>query len=193
MASPPTPELQPFIAAIGRRLSAAGIPFMLIGGQAVLVHGRPRLTEDIDITLGLAPAGWQTIRAVCADLDLEPSLRPARPPPANRAPRRFHLLDDAVRAASDRPRRACGRGRRTGAVRERRRPDHSQAVRRSATRPRRRGRRGAPRWRSPRLALHRPVGRRVRATPRTRRHEAAAQRRTTRSGPRVRATRPLGA
>lgn len=26
---------------------------MVIGGQAVLVHGEPRLTEDIDITLGV--------------------------------------------------------------------------------------------------------------------------------------------
>ncbi len=25
---------------------------MLIGGQAVLLHGQPRLTEDIDVTLG---------------------------------------------------------------------------------------------------------------------------------------------
>ena len=29
---------------------------MVIGGQAVLVHGQPRLTQDIDITLGVEPA-----------------------------------------------------------------------------------------------------------------------------------------
>lgn len=28
---------------------------MLIGGQAVLLHGEPRLTQDIDVTLGVAP------------------------------------------------------------------------------------------------------------------------------------------
>jgi len=28
---------------------------MLVGGQAVLLHGRPRLTEDTDITLGVGP------------------------------------------------------------------------------------------------------------------------------------------
>lgn len=33
-------------------LDAAHIPYMVIGGQAVLVHGEPRLTRDIDITLG---------------------------------------------------------------------------------------------------------------------------------------------
>ena len=34
-------------------LTAAGIPYMVIGGQAVLLHGQPRATLDIDITLGV--------------------------------------------------------------------------------------------------------------------------------------------
>lgn len=72
MGSPPAPDLASLIAAISRRLGAGRIPFMLIGGQAVLLHGRPRLTEDIDITLGLAPDAWQTIREVCAELQLTP-------------------------------------------------------------------------------------------------------------------------
>ena len=29
------------------------IPYLIIGGQAVLVHGEPRLTRDIDVTLGV--------------------------------------------------------------------------------------------------------------------------------------------
>lgn len=33
-------------------LDAAGLPYMVIGGQAVLLHGEPRLTRDIDLTLG---------------------------------------------------------------------------------------------------------------------------------------------
>lgn len=72
MGSPPAPDVASFIAAIGRRLHAGRIPFMLIGGQAVLLHGRPRLTEDIDITLGLDPAAWLTIRQACTDLQLDP-------------------------------------------------------------------------------------------------------------------------
>ena len=28
---------------------------MVIGGQAVLIYGEPRLTRDIDITLGVGP------------------------------------------------------------------------------------------------------------------------------------------
>jgi len=72
MASRPGPDLQQFIAGVARELAGRGIPFMLIGGQAVLVHGRPRLTEDIDITLGAAPDQWRVIRDVCATLKLAP-------------------------------------------------------------------------------------------------------------------------
>ena len=69
---PPEPDLQGFIASIARQLTARRVPFMLIGGQAVLVHGRPRLTEDVDITLGVPPDEWWVIRDVCADLHLHP-------------------------------------------------------------------------------------------------------------------------
>lgn len=31
------------------------IPYMVIGGQAVLLYGEPRLTQDIDVTLGAGP------------------------------------------------------------------------------------------------------------------------------------------
>ena len=41
------------IQRIGRQLDASRIPYMIIGGQAVLLYGRPRLTRDIDITLGV--------------------------------------------------------------------------------------------------------------------------------------------
>jgi len=41
------------LAAVARSLEAASLPYMVIGGQALLVHGEPRLTKDIDITLGV--------------------------------------------------------------------------------------------------------------------------------------------
>ena len=41
------------LARIAGALESAGIPYMIIGGQAVLLHGEPRLTRDIDITLGV--------------------------------------------------------------------------------------------------------------------------------------------
>ncbi len=37
---------------IGHALDANRFPYMIIGGQAVLLYGEPRLTKDIDITLG---------------------------------------------------------------------------------------------------------------------------------------------
>ncbi|MGQ0551729.1 MAG: nucleotidyl transferase AbiEii/AbiGii toxin family protein [Planctomycetota bacterium] len=40
------------LGRIASALDAARVPYMVIGGQAVLVHGEPRLTRDIDITLG---------------------------------------------------------------------------------------------------------------------------------------------
>lgn len=44
---------QSLLARLARALDTARIPYMVIGGQAVLLHGEPRLTRDVDITLGL--------------------------------------------------------------------------------------------------------------------------------------------
>jgi hypothetical protein len=41
------------LEALARKLAELGIPYMVIGGQAVLFYGEPRLTRDIDITLGI--------------------------------------------------------------------------------------------------------------------------------------------
>lgn len=41
------------LARIGEALNKAAIPYIIIGGQAVLVYGEPRLTRDIDVTLGV--------------------------------------------------------------------------------------------------------------------------------------------
>jgi hypothetical protein len=55
------------LATIARRLDEHGIPYMVIGGQAVLLYGEPRLTEDIDITLGVAVDALELVmRAVSA-------------------------------------------------------------------------------------------------------------------------------
>ena len=41
------------ISRIAAELKRAEIPYMILGGQAVLLHGLPRMTKDIDITLGV--------------------------------------------------------------------------------------------------------------------------------------------
>lgn len=60
------------LARLTRELEGRGIGFMLIGGQAVLLHGRPRLTEDIDLTLGVGPDRFPEVGEACRSLDLEP-------------------------------------------------------------------------------------------------------------------------
>jgi hypothetical protein len=56
---------------IGRSLRRASIPYMVIGGQAVLIYGEPRMTRDIDITLGVGPADWERVAALFAGLNLK--------------------------------------------------------------------------------------------------------------------------
>jgi len=66
------PDFSAFLGAIATALRGRDLPFMLIGGQAVLVHGQPRLTEDIDITLGIDPTQLGTVLDVCSALALDP-------------------------------------------------------------------------------------------------------------------------
>ena len=53
------------------RLDRRGIPYMVIGGQAVLLYGEPRLTRDIDITLGISPQKAGEVVTLARELDLE--------------------------------------------------------------------------------------------------------------------------
>jgi hypothetical protein len=71
MASRP-PDLPGLLARLARVLDAQRLPFMLIGGQAVLVHGVPRLTEDIDVTLGVDPGQLPRVLDICREADLAP-------------------------------------------------------------------------------------------------------------------------
>jgi predicted nucleotidyltransferase len=68
----PQPDLSSFLAALTLELQQRGLHFMLIGGQAVLLHGRPRFTEDVDVTLAAGPAALPLVRAACEALDLSP-------------------------------------------------------------------------------------------------------------------------
>ena len=67
------------LESIARGLERLGIPYMLIGGQAVLLYGEPRLTRVIDVTLGTGPqrlvellewvrsSGWEVLVEAPAD------------------------------------------------------------------------------------------------------------------------------
>lgn len=41
------------LAGVAAALQSRDIPYMIIGGQAVLIYGEPRITRDIDLTLGI--------------------------------------------------------------------------------------------------------------------------------------------
>jgi len=53
-------------------LAAAGIPYMVIGGQAVLLHGQPRATLDIDITLGVDVEAFGRVLDAAGKIGLDP-------------------------------------------------------------------------------------------------------------------------
>src|ERR1019366_2548349 len=50
----PRPSMfQALLVQLSEALNKNKIPYMVIGGQAVLIYGEPRFTKDIDITLGV--------------------------------------------------------------------------------------------------------------------------------------------
>ncbi len=62
---------------IAQSLKNAGIPYMVIGGQAVLLYGEPRLTKDIDITLGGDLTRLQDVLSAVREMRLTPLVDPA--------------------------------------------------------------------------------------------------------------------
>jgi len=62
--------IEKLIKKTALHLDRQKIPYMIIGGQAVLLYGRPRLTRDIDITLGIDTDKFELIKGVCKKLKL---------------------------------------------------------------------------------------------------------------------------
>ncbi|MBI4826372.1 MAG: nucleotidyltransferase [Nitrospirae bacterium] len=58
------------ISKVTQLLTENNIPYMIIGGQAVLLYGTPRLTRDIDITLGISIDELTEIETICNSADL---------------------------------------------------------------------------------------------------------------------------
>ena len=61
---------------IALALDEQAVPYMVIGGQAVLLYGEPRLTRDIDITVGVALDRLEDVIAAARAADLEPLVDP---------------------------------------------------------------------------------------------------------------------
>lgn len=64
------------LARLATALDAAEVPYMVIGGQAVLLHGEPRLTRDIDLTLGIDPSRLDAALGVVREAGLTPLVDP---------------------------------------------------------------------------------------------------------------------
>lgn len=63
--------IEELLKRIALQLDNNDIPYMVIGGQAVLVYGTPRLTRDIDITLGIDTDKFPLVETVCKSLGLK--------------------------------------------------------------------------------------------------------------------------
>jgi len=62
---------QKILRRVASQLKKSSIPYMVIGGQAVLIYGEPRLTRDIDITLGIGVGELQRIKKVLHEMGLK--------------------------------------------------------------------------------------------------------------------------
>lgn len=65
---------QELLSKLARAFDGAGISYMIIGGQAVLLHGEPRLTRDIDVALGCDASELPLILSVARGADFHPSV-----------------------------------------------------------------------------------------------------------------------
>jgi len=63
------------LSSIARALDEAGISYMVIGGQAVLLYGEPRLTRDIDITLGIDASALDRLLVLAHRLGLQSAVK----------------------------------------------------------------------------------------------------------------------
>lgn len=77
-----------------RRLSAAKVDFVVIGGIAMVLHGSPRMTRDLDIVFAAGTANLRKLGEVLLELDAK--LRDVDTPlpfvPDTRALRNVELL-----------------------------------------------------------------------------------------------------
>lgn len=64
-------ELKELIKNLARALKKNRIKYMIIGGQAVLIYGEPRMTKDIDITIGLDISGLEKLKKIIKELNLK--------------------------------------------------------------------------------------------------------------------------
>ena len=65
------------LARLAEAFEAEALPYMIIGGQAVLLYGEPRLTRVVDVTVGADVSALSKVLAVAGRVGVKP--RPADP------------------------------------------------------------------------------------------------------------------
>lgn len=65
------------LASLAEAFEAEALRYMIIGGQAVLLYGEPRLTRDVDVTVGADVSALPRVLAVARRTGLNP--RPSDP------------------------------------------------------------------------------------------------------------------
>jgi hypothetical protein len=150
MAAAAAADFSQLIARLAQALADRELPFMLIGGQAVLLHGEPRLTQDIDVTIGASPARLEDALAACNAAGLAPLpddvasfVRDTFVLPAADGETGIRVDLIFSNTPSDPARGPCGTERCAGSVRFGLGRDPAQALRWTATRPGGRSRRVA--------------------------------------------------
>lgn len=63
---------QELLSKISACLRDHNLPYMIIGGQAILLYGEPRLTRDIDITIGVNTDYLDKLLSITRELNLRP-------------------------------------------------------------------------------------------------------------------------
>lgn len=65
---------QKILVRIAQELDSSQLPYMIIGGQAVLLYGDPQATKNIDITLGADVGKLDIIRTIVRNLGMNPAV-----------------------------------------------------------------------------------------------------------------------
>ena len=65
------------LARLAEAFEAEALRYMIIGGQAVLLYGEPRLTRDVDVTVGTDISALPKVLAVAERVGVKP--RPTNP------------------------------------------------------------------------------------------------------------------